>query len=102
MLEHIIIFIRSVSAFFLLLLVTRILGKQTILHVALKSRKLRKWISGAPTVLIEAGKVLEENMKKNKYTLDSLNEMLREKDIFDIEEVDYALLESNGKLSVMK
>lgn len=70
--------------------------------IAMKSRKIRKFISGAPTVLIENGKVLEENMKKNKYTLDSLNEMLREKEVFDINEVEYALLESNGRISVMR
>lgn len=69
---------------------------------ALKSRKIRKLISGTPTVLIQNGKILEENMKKNNYTLDSLNEMLREKDIFDIDEVDYAMLESNGNLSVLR
>lgn len=70
--------------------------------LAMKSRKIRKLISGAPSVLIENGKILEGNMKKNKYTLDSLNEMLREKEIFDINEVEYALLEPNGKLSVMR
>ncbi|WP_308858198.1 DUF421 domain-containing protein [Paenibacillus sp. R14(2021)] len=53
-------------------------------------------------MLIEGGKLLEENMKKNKYTLDSLNEMLREKEIFNISEVEYALLENSGKLSVLK
>lgn len=70
--------------------------------LAMKSLKVRKLISGAPSVLIQNGKILEDNMKKNKYTLDSLNEMLREKDIFDIQEVEYALLETNGRLSIMR
>jgi uncharacterized membrane protein YcaP (DUF421 family) len=142
------IFIRTITALIILLLVARILGKQTISNmtfhdfvtgitigaiagnlafnekivvwhlilslivititsytlsvIAIKSRKLRKWISGSPTVMIEDGKILEDNMKKVRYTTDSLNQSLREKDIFNIEEVQYALLEDNGKLSVLK
>jgi uncharacterized membrane protein YcaP (DUF421 family) len=73
-----------------------------ISKIAMKSRQIRKIISGAPTILIEDGKILEDNMKKNKYTLDSLNEMLREKEIFDINEVEYVILETNGRISVMR
>lgn len=68
----------------------------------LKSRKLRLLAEGSPTVLIEGGKIMENNLAKNKLTLDSLNQMLRQKDIFNIEEVEYALLEVNGQVSVMK
>jgi len=71
-------------------------------HVSLKSRKSRKWISGKPTVVIENGKILEQNLRKLKLTLDTLNQELREKDIFNIEEVEYAVLELNGRLSVLK
>ncbi|GIP39389.1 hypothetical protein J31TS4_26690 [Paenibacillus sp. J31TS4] len=74
----------------------------TLSVLSIKSRKLRQWISGAPTVLIEGGAILEENMRKAKYTIDSLNQSLREKDIFDPEEVEYALLETNGRLSVRR
>ncbi|WP_139492328.1 DUF421 domain-containing protein [Brevibacillus dissolubilis] len=70
--------------------------------VALKSHKSRSWVSGEPTVLIEGGKILETNMKKVKFTMDSLNQSLRQKDIFNIEEVEYAVLENNGQLSVKK
>ncbi|MEF3307551.1 DUF421 domain-containing protein [Paenibacillus sp. GYB004] len=70
--------------------------------VSIKSRKVRKWITGSPTVLIEGGKLLEGNMKKVKYSLDSLIQSLREKDVFDLHEVEYAVLEDNGKLSVLK
>lgn len=70
--------------------------------VSLKNRRLRKWISGYPTVIIEKGLLLDGNMKKMKYSLDELNEGLRKKDIFNIEEVEYAVLESNGALSVLK
>ncbi len=67
-----------------------------------RSRVLRKLLSGRPTVLIEKGKLLDNNMKKIKFTIDDLNQSLREKDIFNISEVEYALLEVSGQLSVLK
>jgi uncharacterized membrane protein YcaP (DUF421 family) len=68
----------------------------------LKSRKIRLMAEGSPTVLIEGGRILENNLAKNKLTLDSLNQMLRQKDIFNMEEVEYVVLEVNGQVSVMK
>lgn len=53
-------------------------------------------------MLIEEGKVLDHNMKKMKFSLDDLNQLLREKDVFDITQVEYALLEVSGELSVLK
>ncbi|RKP58132.1 DUF421 domain-containing protein [Cohnella endophytica] len=70
--------------------------------IALKFQRSRTWISGAPTVIIEQGKILENNMRKIHYTLDSLNQSLREKGVFDLVEVEYAVLETHGKLSVKK
>jgi uncharacterized membrane protein YcaP (DUF421 family) len=70
--------------------------------LTMKSRKLRKWFSGKPTIVIESGKILENNLKKLKFSLDTLDQELREKDIFDINEVEYAVLELNGKVSVLK
>jgi uncharacterized membrane protein YcaP (DUF421 family) len=70
--------------------------------VALKSRKARTWVSGKPTVVIENGKILEQNLKKLRVTLDTLNQELREKDIFDIGEVEFAVLELNGRISVLR
>ncbi|WP_411334213.1 DUF421 domain-containing protein [Metabacillus indicus] len=69
---------------------------------SLKSRKNRKFFAGDPTVVIQNGKILEHNMKKMRYTLDYLNQQLREKDVFDIQEVLYAILEINGTLTVLK
>lgn len=70
--------------------------------ISLKSEKARKLVAGDPTVVIENGKILEHNMKKMRYTLDYLNQQLRQKDIFSIDEVQYALVENNGLLSVKK
>lgn len=72
-----------------------------LLVLVMKSRKMRKWISGQPAVLIQNGKILEHNMQRLKFTLDSLNQELREKNIFNIEEVEYAVLELNGKVSAL-
>ncbi|WP_409343496.1 DUF421 domain-containing protein [Paenibacillus sp. MBLB4367] len=71
-------------------------------HLSLKSRSARKWISGKPTIVIENGKILEQNLRKLKLTLDTLSQELREKDIFNLEEVEYAVLELNGRFSVLK
>ncbi|MEH7303246.1 DUF421 domain-containing protein, partial [Neobacillus drentensis] len=67
-----------------------------------KNRRFRLWLSGEPTVVIENGKLLDGNMKKIRYTLDDLNQQLREQGIFDLIEVEFALLEVSGKLSVLK
>ncbi|MFX3623843.1 MAG: DUF421 domain-containing protein [Ectobacillus sp.] len=64
--------------------------------ISLKSRHIRMWISGQPTVIIENGKLLDANMKKIRYTLDDLNQHLREQGIFDLFEVEHALLEHRG------
>ncbi|MBA9026079.1 DUF421 domain-containing protein [Peribacillus huizhouensis] len=70
--------------------------------ITLKSRKARKWLSGKPTIIIEDGKILEENLRLLRYTLDTLNHALRQKDVFDIQEVQYAVVEPNGEISLLK
>ncbi|MGE8206527.1 DUF421 domain-containing protein [Heyndrickxia sp. NPDC080065] len=70
--------------------------------ISLKYRNARKWLSGKPTVIIENGKILEENLGKIRLTMDTLNHVLRQKDIFDINEVQFAIVEPNGELSVLK
>ncbi|MFS1512945.1 DUF421 domain-containing protein [Chengkuizengella sp. SCS-71B] len=68
----------------------------------IKSRKFGKWVTFEPTVVIHNGNLLKENLKKERYSIDNILQMLREKDIFNIEDVEMAILESNGKLSVYK
>ncbi|MDC2863178.1 DUF421 domain-containing protein [Bacillus sp. BP-3] len=70
--------------------------------ISLKNRNARALLSGEPTVVIQDGKILEKNMEKLKFTIDSLNQALRNKDVFDIDEVEYAIIETNGNLSVLK
>ena len=73
-----------------------------IAFISLKSRKCRKFLAGDPTIVIQNGNILEKNMNKMRYTLDYLNQQLREKDVFNIEEVLFAIVETNGTLTVLK
>jgi uncharacterized membrane protein YcaP (DUF421 family) len=70
-------------------------------YLSLKSQKARKFLAGDPTIVIQNGKILEHNMRKMRYALDYLNQELREKNIFNIEEVLFAILEINGTLTVL-
>ena len=139
---------RAILAFTIMMIITRLLGKQTIAQMtyhdfvaaitlgaltanlafnlqikmgqlitalltfsaiayllmilSLKNRYLRKWFSGQPTIIIQNGKILEDNMRKLKFSLDTLNQELRERNIYNIEEVQFAVLELNGELSVLR
>lgn len=66
-----------------------------------KSRSFRKVIEGEPVIVIKQGKILEHVLKKQRLDMDELQVLLRNKDVFSIEEVDYAILETNGELSVL-
>ena len=71
-------------------------------YVTMKSNKVRNILDGKPSVIIKKGKLVFSEMTKIKYTLDDLLSQLREKGIKSIEEVDYAILENNGSLSVFQ
>ena len=70
--------------------------------ITLKSRPLRKLMDGSPTIVVENGSILEENMHNLRYDLDELHGQLREQGVLDPAEVQYAILETTGKLSVIK
>lgn len=71
-------------------------------RLSLKSRKLRNVSDGVTVILIEEGKIIKENLKKERISVDELLMMLRDKDVFNVADVDYALLERNGKMSVLR
>lgn len=73
----------------------------TISQISLKSEKARAIICGTPTVLIDKGFILEDQLRKLRYNLSDLLEQLRVKNIPDIADVEYAILETNGQLSVI-
>lgn len=72
----------------------------TLAWISLKSERARAIICGTPSILIERGKILEEELKKNRYSLTDLLEELRIKNVPNIAEVEFAVLETNGQLSV--
>ena len=72
----------------------------TICNIA--SVTLREIICGRPAILINKGKIDEKILIKEKITINELQERLRVKDIFSIEDVEFAILETNGELSVVE
>jgi len=70
-------------------------------YFSLKSRKFRNFVEGKGIIFIKDGKILEENLKKERYTIDELSELLRQKDIFQAADVEFAVLEATGDLSVL-
>ncbi len=102
--ELVAISIENKNNFFLNLIPVLILVflQVVISKLSLKSVKFRKIVDGIPTIIIKKGVIDFKNMVEQRYSLDDLLLQLREKDVSDISEVDYAILEINGKLSVFK
>jgi uncharacterized membrane protein YcaP (DUF421 family) len=146
--EFLLTIIRSLIAFFLLLILARIMGKKQISHlsffdycvgitigsiaasmavdqnikisnglvalivwggiplilgfIGLKSKWFHQLTDGKADLLIEKGMILERNLKKNQLAVEELMLLLREKDVFKIEDVEMAVLETNGQLSILK
>jgi uncharacterized membrane protein YcaP (DUF421 family) len=71
-------------------------------YLSLKSQKLRDIIDGKPTVIIDKGKIDEHEMRKQRYNLDDLLLQLREKNVRNVSDVEFAILEPSGKLSVFQ
>lgn len=141
--------LRTAGAFFMLLLVTRIIGRKIIAQMTffdfciaitlgsigadmglglsgddyltsvvvlftfavlgllsevfnLKSFLFRKIVDSEPLILVQNGEINKSNMKKAKISLMELNALLREKDAFNILDVNFAILENDGKFSVLK
>lgn len=70
--------------------------------ISLKSKKASHYINDEPVIVIHNGKIMGENLKSSKFTFDELLEQLRLKDIFDVNEVKLAVIETNGQLSTLK
>ncbi len=73
----------------------------SIQYFDLKSRFFSKVVDGEPTVVMQNTKILERNLKKSKLTKDGLFMLLRQKNIFDPTQVEFAIFEPNGTLSVL-
>ncbi len=81
--------------------IVTVLGVELVLSaLSMKNIRLRRILCGKPVILIENGNILQKNLKKTRITLDELTGHLREKDVLDLQSVQYAILETNGNLSV--
>ncbi len=67
----------------------------------LKFIKFRHFICGKPTIIVYKGKIDEQALEKERFTVNELEERLREKDIFSLADVDFVILETNGDISVI-
>lgn len=70
--------------------------------INLKSMKAREIICGKPRILIYRGRIDEEALKKERFTINELQERLRDKNIINVFDVEYAILETNGQISVIE
>lgn len=73
----------------------------TVSILTMKSITLRRFFMGPPTILIQNGHIIENNLKHVKFDINDLLEECRSNGYFDIQEIDYALMESKGSLSIM-
>lgn len=76
--------------------------QRAVSTLAIRVRKFGKMITFEPTVVVHNGNLVQDNLKKVRYSIDNILQMLREKDTFNVDEVELAVLEANGRLSVYK
>ena len=78
-----------------------VLGVELLLSgMSMGSIRFRRLLCGKPVILIENGKVVQSNLRRTRVTIDELMGHLREKEVLDLTTVQYAILETNGNLSV--
>ncbi|HHW31905.1 MAG TPA: DUF421 domain-containing protein [Clostridiaceae bacterium] len=82
-------------------IITLLAAQITISFISIKSNRGRTIICGRPTILIENGRILEEQLKKEMYTINDLLEQLRINNYPNISDVEYAILETNGQVSII-
>lgn len=82
-------------------MITLVIIQLIIAIVSLKSRKVRLWFEGEPSILVAKGKLNREEMRKQRYNLDDLLLQLRGKNIQNIADVEFAILENSGQLTVI-
>ena len=82
-------------------ILTLLVGELIVSFVSLKSRSVRRMLSGKPSVLICHGKIDEDEMRKQRFTIEDLMEELRISGYADISQLEYAVLETNGQISVI-
>ena len=91
----------AIPLYFGLVPILTVLGMELVLSgLILRSVRLRQLLCGKPVILIDNGRILQENLKSARINLDELTGQLRAKDVLDIRTVQFAILETSGDLSV--
>lgn len=73
-----------------------------ISSINIKSRKMRELICGKPTILMYQGRIDEQKLKKERFTINELQEKLRSSNVMDFGDVEYAILETSGDITVIQ
>lgn len=93
----------DINHIFTFLSVTAIAGLQILVSkLKIKHRRFGRLITFEPTIVIRNGTFIVNNLRKIRYSLDNVLQMLREKEVFDVSEVELALIEPNGNISIFK
>ncbi|TMW73653.1 DUF421 domain-containing protein [Alteribacter natronophilus] len=74
--------------------------QRMIAYIMIKSRRFEKLVTFEPTIVVHNGRILPGSLKKLRYSADNILQMLREKNVFDPDDVEVAIVEGNGNLSV--
>lgn len=82
-------------------IITLLLAEVVLSYLSLKSERARGIICGTPSVLIENGKIVEQELSRIRYNINDLLEQLRAKDMPNIADVEFAILETSGQLSII-
>ena len=77
-----------------------LLAELLLTRFSMRNVKFRRLLCGKPVILIENGRIIQKNLRRTHITLDELTGQLRLKDVLDLRTVQYAILETNGNLSV--
>ena len=85
-----------------LLVIAVLTGFEIVLSVlSLKNKRVRGFLDGSPVLIVKDGTLLQPALKKLRYTVDDVLEALRQKDVFDLSTVAYAVVETDGSVSVL-
>ena len=82
-------------------IVTLMSAEVLLAYISLKYKKVRHIVTGSPSILIDKGVIMEKEMRKIRYNINDLLSQLRDKNVTNIADVEYAILESSGNLSVL-
>ena len=82
-------------------IITLFIMEELLSYISLKSERARGLICGKPSILIERGVIMEDELRRIRYNLNDLLEQLRLKNFSNVEDIDYAIVETSGQLSVI-